>query len=187
VILALGGNVGDALSALRGAVDDIGSVPGIEILGVSPLARTKAVGDPDQQDYFNAVVAVRTNLSPRALLRTVNGIEAQHGRSHDQHWAPRTLDIDIIAFDTLLAADDELEIPHPRAHQRAFVLLPWAMLCPDAFLPGLHGGSVTMLAEQAPDRSGVRWLALDWLTTPVALSGALPKPPAPAPSLAQVS
>jgi dihydroneopterin aldolase/2-amino-4-hydroxy-6-hydroxymethyldihydropteridine diphosphokinase len=95
--------------------------------------------------------------------------------------------VDLIAYDTLLAADDELEIPHPRAHERAFVLVPWATLSPDAFLPGLAGGAVSVLAEQAPDRDGVRWLALDWLTIPVALSGALPKPPEPAPALGWAS
>jgi len=177
VILSLGGNVGDALGALRGAVDDLSSVPGIDILGVSPLARTKPVGIEGQQDFFNAVVAVRTSLAPRALLHTVQGIEAQHGRTHEERWGPRPLDIDIVAFDTLIACDEELMLPHPRAYERAFVLLPWATLSPDAFLPGLNGGMVARLAEEAPDRSGVRWLALDWLTVPVALSGALPKPP----------
>jgi dihydroneopterin aldolase/2-amino-4-hydroxy-6-hydroxymethyldihydropteridine diphosphokinase len=182
VILALGGNVGDALGSLRAAVEDLASVPGIEILGVSPLARTRAVG-PDQPDFFNAVVAVRTTLAPRALLHTIQGIEDQHGRARNQPAGPRTLDIDIVAYDTLLAADEELTLPHPRAHERAFVLLPWATLSPSAFLPGLDGGAVAMLADVAPDRDGVRWLALDWLTIPVALSGALPKAPDPAPAI----
>ncbi|MDR0944748.1 MAG: 2-amino-4-hydroxy-6-hydroxymethyldihydropteridine diphosphokinase [Bifidobacteriaceae bacterium] len=178
-ILGLGANLGDALGTLRDAVTDLSSVPGIEVIGVSPLARTKPVGNTDQPDFFNAVVAIRTTLSPRSLLDTVAGIEEQHGRTRTEHWGPRTLDIDIVAYDTLLAGDDELEIPHPRAHERAFVLLPWATLSPDAFLPGLDGGSVQALAERAPDRDGVRWLALDWMTLPVAISGALPKPPTP--------
>ncbi|MDR1293936.1 MAG: 2-amino-4-hydroxy-6-hydroxymethyldihydropteridine diphosphokinase [Bifidobacteriaceae bacterium] len=176
-ILGIGANLGDALVTLRHAIDSLRSVPGIEVIGVSPLARTKPVGFQDQPDFFNAVVAVRTTLSPRALLYTAQGIEEQFGRDRTHPGGPRTLDIDLIAFDTLLDGDDELEVPHPRAHERAFVLLPWAMLSPDAFLPGLGGGAVTVLAERAPDRDGVHWLALDWLTLPVSLTGALPKPP----------
>jgi dihydroneopterin aldolase/2-amino-4-hydroxy-6-hydroxymethyldihydropteridine diphosphokinase len=177
-ILSIGANLGDALGTLRQAIDSLRSVPGIDVIGVSPLARTKPVGLPDQPDFFNAVVAIRTTLSPRALLDTAQGIEEQYGRDRQAPpGGPRTLDIDIVAFDTLLDGDDELEIPHPRAHQRAFVLLPWATLSPDAFLPGLGGGSVAVLAERAPDRAGIHWLALDWLTLPVSLTGALPKPP----------
>jgi dihydroneopterin aldolase/2-amino-4-hydroxy-6-hydroxymethyldihydropteridine diphosphokinase len=182
-ILGLGANLGDALGTLRQAIESLRSVPGIEVIGVSPLARTKPVGATDQPDFFNAVVAIRTALSPRALLYTVQGIEEQNGRDRAVVWGPRTLDIDIIAFDTLLAGDEELEIPHPRAHERAFVLLPWAALSPDAFLPGLDGGAVAVLAARAPDRGGVHWLALDWLTLPVSLTGALPKPPPAAPDL----
>jgi dihydroneopterin aldolase/2-amino-4-hydroxy-6-hydroxymethyldihydropteridine diphosphokinase len=177
VILSLGANLGDALGTLRQAIDSLRSVPGIEVIGVSPLARTKPVGFVDQPDFFNAVVAIRTTLSPRALLHTVQGIEEQYGRDRAQPAGPRTLDIDIVAFDTLLDGDEELEIPHPRAHERAFVLLPWATLSPGAFLPGLDGGAVAVLAGRAPDRDGVHWLALDWLTLPVSLTGALPKPP----------
>jgi dihydroneopterin aldolase/2-amino-4-hydroxy-6-hydroxymethyldihydropteridine diphosphokinase len=182
-ILGLGANLGDALGTLRNAIESLRSVPGIEVIGVSPLARTKPVGFEDQPDFFNAVVAVRTTLSPRALLYTVQGIEEQYGRDRSKPRGPRTLDIDIVAFDTLLDGDDELEIPHPRAHERAFVLLPWATLAPDAFLPGLGGGAVAVLADRAPDRGGVHWLALDWLTLPVSLTGALPKPPPASPNL----
>jgi dihydroneopterin aldolase/2-amino-4-hydroxy-6-hydroxymethyldihydropteridine diphosphokinase len=182
-ILGVGANLGDALGTMRQAIDSLRSVPGIEVIGVSPLARTKPVGFQDQPDFFNAVVAIRTTLSPRALLYTAQGIEEQYGRDRTRPGGPRTLDIDLIAFDTLLDGDEELEIPHPRAHERAFVLLPWAMLSPDAFLPGLGGGAVTVLAERAPDRDGVHWLALDWLTLPVSLTGALPKPPHAAPDV----
>jgi dihydroneopterin aldolase/2-amino-4-hydroxy-6-hydroxymethyldihydropteridine diphosphokinase len=182
-ILGLGANLGDALGTLRSAIDSLRSVPGIDVIGVSPLARTKPVGFEDQPDFFNAVVAIRTTLAPRALLYTVQGIEEQYGRDRSKPGGPRTLDVDIIAFDTLLDGDDELEIPHPRAHERAFVLLPWATLAPNAFLPGLDGGAVAVLADRAPDRGGVHWLALDWLTLPVSLTGALPKPPPANPNL----
>jgi dihydroneopterin aldolase/2-amino-4-hydroxy-6-hydroxymethyldihydropteridine diphosphokinase len=182
-ILSLGANLGDSVGTLRQAIDSLRSVPGIEVIGISPLARTKPVGFVDQPDFFNAIVAIRTTLSPRALLYTVQGIEEQFGRDRAHRGGPRTLDIDIVAFDTLLDGYDELEIPHPRAHERAFVLLPWATLSPGAFLPGLDGGAVTLLAERAPDRGGVHWLALDWLTLPIAMTGALPKPPPAVPDL----
>lgn len=168
VVLALGSNLGDSPEVLRSAVAALASVPGLEVHEVSPLARTVAVGGPDgQPDYLNAVVLARTTLAPRELLATAHGIEEQHGRERTEHWGPRTLDIDIIQFGSVLAVTDDLELPHPRAHERAFVLQPWAEIDPDAVLAGLGGGPVEALAATAPDRDGLRWLALDWLTGPV--------------------
>jgi dihydroneopterin aldolase/2-amino-4-hydroxy-6-hydroxymethyldihydropteridine diphosphokinase len=161
-IVALGANLGEALSTLRSALDDLRDEPGIEVAAVSPLARTAPVGRPDQPDFFNAVAHIRTTLSPRTLLHTLQGIEEKHGRQRTGRWAPRTLDLDLIAYDTLLADEDELTIPHPRAHERAFVLVPWSLMSPKAFLPGLGGGPVATLAESAPDKGCIRWLAPDW-------------------------
>lgn len=167
VVLALGSNLGDSQEVLRSAVAALASVPGLEVHEVSPLARTVAVGGPDgQPDFLNAVVLARTTLSPRELLATAQGIEEQHGRERTEHWGPRTLDIDIIQFGSVLAVTDDLELPHPRAHERAFVLQPWAEVDPDAVLAGLGGGPVEALAATAPDRDGLRWMALDWLTGP---------------------
>lgn len=161
-VLALGGNVGDVRATLRGAVADLGALDGVEVVAVSPLARTAPVG-PDQDDYDNAVVVVRTTLSPRELLRATSAIEDAHGRVRTERWGPRTLDIDVVTVDGVDSADPELELPHPRAHDRAFVLVPWAHVEPGAVLGGLGGGSVAALAQTAPDRDGIRWLALDWL------------------------
>jgi len=111
----------------------------------------------------NTVVVGRTTLSPRALLHACQDIEAAHGRVREQRWGPRTLDIDLIVHGTTQAVTDDLELPHPRANQRAFVLATSAHLQPDAVLPGLGGGPVTALAETAPDRAGIRWMALDWV------------------------
>lgn len=163
VVLALGANVGDARATLRSAIEELARVPGLEITGVSPLARTAPVGGVEQPDFLNAVVTGLSGLAPRALLRACQEVEARHGRTRDVHWGPRTLDIDIVTFEGVAAATDDLEIPHPRAHQRAFVLQPWSELDPEAVLPGLGGGPVAALAATAPDREGVRWLALDWL------------------------
>ncbi|KQY23125.1 2-amino-4-hydroxy-6-hydroxymethyldihydropteridine pyrophosphokinase [Cellulomonas sp. Root485] len=172
VVLALGANLGPAQETLRAAVTDLARTPGIEVRDVSALARTSAVGGPEQSDYLNAVVLASTTLAPRALLRATQAIEHAHGRERHEHWGPRTLDIDIVLYGSVLAVTDDLELPHPRAHERAFVLQPWAQVDPDAMLPGLGGGPVGALAATAPDRDGVRWLALDWLTTAIpAVSG----------------
>ncbi|WP_432457672.1 2-amino-4-hydroxy-6-hydroxymethyldihydropteridine diphosphokinase [Cellulomonas iranensis] len=174
-VLALGANLGPAQETLRQAVADLASVPGIEVVAVSPLARTAAIG-PEQPDYLNAVLVVRTTLAPRDLLRAVHAVEQHHGRERLERWGPRTLDVDIVVYGDTLAVTDDLELPHPRAHQRAFVLEPWAQVEPDAMLPGLGGGPVAQLAATAPDRDGVRWMALDWLTAPV--PAASPEPDA---------
>lgn len=174
VVLAIGSNLGAAQDTLRDAVADLAAVPGVEVLDVSALARTAPVGGPEQPDFLNAVVIARTTLSPRDLLRATSGIEQAHGRERQVHWGPRTLDIDIIVYGHVSAVTDDLELPHPRAHERAFVLQPWAQVRPDAVLHGLGGGPVAALAATAPDRDGVRWLALDWLTAPV--PAALPDP-----------
>ncbi|TQL01712.1 2-amino-4-hydroxy-6-hydroxymethyldihydropteridine diphosphokinase [Cellulomonas sp. SLBN-39] len=166
VVLALGANVGPAQETLRHAVADLAAVPGVEIVAVSPLARTAAVG-PEQPDYLNAVLLARTSLGPRDLLRAVHAVEQRHGRERTERWGPRTLDVDIVVYGSTTAVTDDLELPHPRAHERAFVLAPWAQVDPEAVLPGLGGGPVAQLAATAPDREGVRWMALDWLTAPV--------------------
>jgi dihydroneopterin aldolase/2-amino-4-hydroxy-6-hydroxymethyldihydropteridine diphosphokinase len=153
--------VGDVRATLRSAIDEIAALDGVTLAAVSPLARTAAVG-PEQDDYLNAVVVVRTALSPRELLAATSAIEDAHGRVRGQRWGPRTLDIDIVTIDGVASTDPVLELPHPRARDRAFVLVPWAQAEPAAELPGLGGGAVASLAETAPDRGGIRWLALDW-------------------------
>jgi len=185
VVLALGANLGPAQETLRAAVTDLARTPGIDVVDVSALARTSAVGGPEQADYLNAVVLARTTLAPRELLRATQAIEHSHGRERHERWGPRTLDIDIVLYGSVLAVTDDLELPHPRAHERAFVLQPWAQVAPHAVLPGLGGGPVGALAATAPDRHGVRWLALDWLTAPIPAAGsdtaAVPAGPRPHP------
>ncbi|TKR22426.1 2-amino-4-hydroxy-6-hydroxymethyldihydropteridine diphosphokinase [Cellulomonas hominis] len=180
VVLAIGSNLGAAQDTLRDAVADLAAVPGLEVLDVSALARTAPVGGPEQPDFLNAVLIARTTLSPRDLLRATSEVERRHGRERLVHWGPRTLDVDIIVYGDVSAVTDDLELPHPRAHERAFVLQPWAQVQPDAVLHGLGGGPVAQLAATAPDRDGVRWLALDWLTAPVPAAqpdpGAAPAP-----------
>jgi dihydroneopterin aldolase/2-amino-4-hydroxy-6-hydroxymethyldihydropteridine diphosphokinase len=187
VVLAIGSNLGAAQETLRDAVAEIGALPGVELVAVSALARTAPVGGPEQPDFLNAVLIARTTLSPRDLLRATASVEQAHGRERTVHWGPRTLDVDIIVYGAVSAVTDDLELPHPRAHERAFVLQPWAQVQPDAVLHGLGGGPVAALAATAPDNDGVRWLALDWLT-----AATLPETPhrdldAPAPERSSVT
>lgn len=184
VVIALGGNVGDVRSTLRAVVADLRALPGLSVEDVSPLARTAAVLAPDavaQPDYLNAVVLATSTLSPLGLLESLQGLEDAYGRRRAVRWGERTLDLDLVVYDGVTSTDPELTLPHPRASERAFVLVPWAQVAPDAFLPGLGGGPVAALAETAPDRGGVRWLALDWLEEPARPAPAAAADPAPAP------
>src|SRR5699024_7998531 len=172
------------------AVADLAKVSGIDVIDVSALARTAAVPHNDdvaQNDYLNAVVLAETTLSPRGLLAEVHKIEDAHGRVRVERWGDRTLDIDIITYGDVNSSEPELILPHPRTSRRAFVLVPWAQVDPQARIPGDDGGAVAELAEAAPDRSGVRWLPLDWLEegqeeTDVAPQAAAPGPAEPAPA-----
>ena len=153
VVLSVGANLGDRLGTLQGCVQAIARLPDTDVLAISPLYQTAPVGGPPQPDYLNAVLLIQTGLPPRALLQQVNGIEARFGRVRAERFGPRTLDIDIIDYDGQVSDDPELTLPHPRAHERAFVLLPWSDLDPGAELPG-HGPVAALLAGL--DRAGVR-------------------------------
>jgi 2-amino-4-hydroxy-6-hydroxymethyldihydropteridine diphosphokinase len=153
VVLALGSNLGDRQDILQGAVDAIVGLPGVRVTAVSPVYETAPVGGPAQPDYLNAVVLAATALSPRELLDRLHEIEAAFDRVRLVRWGPRTLDIDIIVFAGELSDNPELTLPHPRAHERAFVLAPWHDVDPDAALPG-HGPVAELLAQA--DRTGLR-------------------------------
>lgn len=153
VALALGSNLGDSLTILQGAVDDLARVPGLELVAVSEVFETDPVGGPEQPVYLNAVVVGRTSLSGGELLTITQAIEHEWHRTRDVRWGPRTLDIDILALGDERVESDVLTLPHPRAHERAFVLVPWVQVQPLAMIPG-HG-TVSELLARVPDR-GVR-------------------------------
>ena len=152
-VLALGSNLGQKDSTLDSAIAALRAHPDIEVLAVSPRAVTKAVGGPaDQPDYVNLVLKVATTLKPFELLGACQQIEADHDRVREVRWGPRTLDIDMITYGTLTQASPILTLPHPRAHERAFVLAPWSWLEPDATLAGTP---ITELLERCTDRDGL--------------------------------
>ena len=153
VALALGSNMGDSAAILQGAIGDLASVDGISVVGVSGTYETDPVGGPEQDPYLNAVVVAITDLDPWELLAVTQSIEQHWHRVRDVRWGPRPLDIDILAIDAETVDSDDLVAPHPRAHERAFVLVPWADVAPDAVIPGR--GSVADLLE-AVGTDGVR-------------------------------
>src|SRR5690606_10732451 len=136
VVLALGSNLGDRLAALQGALDALADPDALRLLAVSPVYETAPVGGPEQDDYLNAVAVAETVLAPEALLARAQQVEKEFHRVRDVRWGPRTLDVDIIDYAALVRTDPELTLPHPRAHERAFVLRPWADIDPAAVLPG---------------------------------------------------
>ena len=151
VVLALGSNLGDRLANLQAAVDAL--APGLEEVAVSPVYETAPVGGPPQPDYLNAVLVAATSLPPRAVLDRGRAAEAALGRARGPRWGPRTLDVDVIAYGNEISSDPELTLPHPRAHERAFVLAPWHDVDPGAVIPG-RGPVAGLLAALPAD--GVR-------------------------------
>ena len=153
VVLSLGSNQGDRLAMLQGAVDNLADTPGLELVAVSRVYETDPVGGPEQPDYLNAVVVAEGPHSPRTLLERALAVEDAFDRVRETRWGPRTLDVDVVAVGDLVVAEADLEVPHPRAAERAFVLVPWQDADPDAVLPGI--GRVADLLSRL-DRSGVR-------------------------------
>ncbi len=152
-ILSLGSNLGDRERNIREAVADLAAVPGIEVLATSGLVETAALKPQGVDDsapaYLNAIAQVSTTLEPSALLEATARIEQGHGRVRAERWGDRTLDIDIITFGALQQHDERLTLPHPRAHERAFVLVPWLQVDADATLPGI--GRIDLLPSAVAD------------------------------------
>jgi len=135
VVLALGSNLGDRMANLRLGVAVLDS-DGITVTAVSGVFETIPVGGPEQENYLNAVVLGVSALPARQVLSRCAAAESVAGRVRTVHWGPRTLDVDIITCDDEVYAEADLTLPHPRAHERAFVLAPWLDVDPAAVLPG---------------------------------------------------
>ena len=149
-VIAVGSNLGDRVATFQAAVRALAEADGIEVTAISTPIETVALRpggeDPDAPAYLNAVVLVRTTLAPRQLLGLLNDLEREHGRVRGERWGDRTLDLDIIDYAGMQSASEDLTLPHPRAHERTFVLRPWVEVAPDAVLPG-HGRIADLLAE----------------------------------------
>ncbi|MEU4066954.1 2-amino-4-hydroxy-6-hydroxymethyldihydropteridine diphosphokinase [Streptomyces wedmorensis] len=145
-VLAFGANLGNRLETLQGAVDALADTPGLRVKAVSPVYETEPWGvEPGSQpSYLNAVALVRTTLPPSSLLERAQAVEEAFHRVREERWGARTLDVDIITYADAVSEDPVLTLPHPRAHQRAFVLAPWHDVDPEAQLPG-HGSVADLL------------------------------------------
>lgn len=145
-VVALGANIGNpqeqmdlAVAMLREATD---------VVAVSSYYTTKPVGGPEQPDYINAVCIIESDLPAIDLLSLLHGIEKSLGRERAEKWGPRTIDLDLIQYGALLSSASELQLPHPRAYERRFVIEPWHEIEPDAIL--LTHGKISELLEQMP-------------------------------------
>ena len=137
-VLSLGSNLGNRLETLQGAIDALEDTPGVRVKAVSPVYETEpwGVAADSQPSYFNAVVVLKTTLPPSSLLERAHAVEEAFNRVRDERWGPRTLDVDIVTYAEVVSDDPVLTLPHPRAHERAFVLVPWHDVEPEAQLPG---------------------------------------------------
>ena len=152
--VGFGANLGDPLAALGLALQRLDSPPVCRVLACSSLYRSAAIGVGTQPDYLNAVIALDTTLDARTLLEALLAIEQEGGRTRDYHQAPRTLDLDLLLYGTALIAEPGLHVPHPRMHQRAFVLHPLAEIAPDVLIPGQ--GPIAALLPQVADQTITR-------------------------------
>jgi len=155
--IGLGANLGDPADRVVQAMGWLDALPGTAGVARSSLYRSPPQGPQDQPDFCNAVCALDTALEPMALLDHLQALEQRAGRTRGEHWGPRTLDLDIISYDQRVVHHARLTLPHPWAHRRAFVLVPWLEIAPDACLPGLGAAREHL---SAADRATVRpWSA----------------------------
>jgi len=154
--LALGSNLGDRLAMLQRAVDLLDARDGIDVVRSSRVYETDPVGPP-QPAYLNAVLEISTTLEPRGLLEAALAIETELGRVRAERWGPRTLDVDVLLYDDREVHEPDLEIPHPRMHERGFVIVPLLELVPEPMLP--DGRKLTSLRLDPGAVLGVRAFA----------------------------
>lgn len=137
--LGIGSNLGDRLANLQSAVDGLARTPGITVTAVSPVYETEPVGGPEQPEYLNAVVGIDTARTPRELLGVAHSIEDAAQRVRDVRWGPRTLDVDVLLVGEDVVDEPDLQVPHPRMRERAFVMAPLTDLEPSLADPPAGG------------------------------------------------
>ncbi|MCJ1715059.1 2-amino-4-hydroxy-6-hydroxymethyldihydropteridine diphosphokinase [Curtobacterium sp. VKM Ac-2922] len=157
-VIALGANLGDRGSTLRAAASAVAAIPGVHAVAssheVESVALTLDGLDTSKPRYRNAVVVVDTELGAQQLLDALHAVEDAHGRTRQVRWGDRTLDLDVVTYGDAHIATETLDVPHPRAHERAFVLAPWLDADPDAVLPG-RGPVADLLAALGDDTERV--------------------------------
>ena len=160
--IGLGSNLGDSLAILEGALVSLNQVSGVCLQSRASIYLTEpvyltALVSPPQPDYLNCCALLKTHLSPEELLRTLLKIEVDFGRVRRERWGPRLLDLDLLLFDNLVLETPTLQLPHPRMHERAFVLAPLAEIAPNWIEP-ISGKPIAKLL-QSVDCSGVQRLS----------------------------
>ena len=145
-VISLGANIGDPKAQMDIAVALLREA--LEVTAISEYFSTKPVSNIEQPDYLNAICIAESELPALDLLAVLHGIEKSLGRERLERWGPRTIDLDLIQYGSLLSSADELTLPHPRAHERRFVLEPWISIDPEAIL--LTHGKISELLEQLP-------------------------------------
>jgi 2-amino-4-hydroxy-6-hydroxymethyldihydropteridine diphosphokinase len=143
-VIALGANLGNPIEQMDLAISLLRE--STEVIAVSAYIETAPVSDIEQPNYLNAVCLIESDLPALDLLALLHGIEKVLGRERTERWGPRTIDLDLIQYGNLLSSAQELELPHPRAHERLFVLERWHSIEPDAIL--LTHGKISELLEQ---------------------------------------
>lgn len=151
--IAIGSNLGDRMRAIESAIDAISESSDITLVAQSSIIETDPVGPQGQGRYLNGVICVQSTLEPRELLERLLVIEHKHGRDRDREirWGARTLDLDLLVFGDRIIDERGLCVPHPRLHERAFVLIPLCELAPDITIPGQEKTPRAMLEALRSD------------------------------------
>ncbi len=145
-VISIGANIGNPEEQMQLAIAMLRETT--DVVALSSIYKTEPVGGPEQPDYLNAICIAESDLPAADLLALLHGIEKTLGRERIERWGPRTIDLDLIQYGAILSSAEELELPHPRAHERKFVLEPWFEIEPDAIL--LTHGKISELLEQLP-------------------------------------
>jgi len=159
--IGIGSNLGDREFLIRKAVEALRTLPQTNVSGVSSLYDTEPVGETDQPSFLNAVAWIETELPPRDLLWQMLLIERRMGRVRAKRWGPRPIDLDLLFYDDHVIEEPDLQVPHPEAHRRAFVLLPLLELEPN-FRHPVTGETVRRMIQKLPPNPPVRKLGRFW-------------------------
>ena len=144
--IGAGANLGEPVRQIRQALDELEKSPGVKFLGVSSLYRTQPMGPIAQPPFVNAVFSLEYGMSPQDLLALLLSVEEKMGRIRRERWGPRVIDLDLLFFDEAIISEQGLEVPHPRLHERRFVLTPLVEIAPDVVHPILKKSAFDLLA-----------------------------------------